>query len=77
MSCAKPGSTKPVLRPEAFHAIRRASMTATDQPRNASSRAVVRPASPAPMMQTSASRLVASAARSGAATIVSVYQLGA
>ena len=46
-AAAKPGSTKPVLRPDAFQATRRASSTTTDQPRRATSRAVVRPASPA------------------------------
>ena len=36
---AKPGSTKPPLRPEASLATRWASRTTTDQPRHATSRA--------------------------------------
>ena len=42
----KPGSTKPVLRPDAAQATRPASSTATDQPRCAISRAAVSPARP-------------------------------
>jgi hypothetical protein len=77
MSAAKPGSTKPVLRPEAFQAMSRASITTTDQPRRAISRAVVNPARPAPMMQTSTSILLVTGPRAGAGTIVSVYQVDA
>ena len=77
MPQAKPGSTKPVLRPDAFQATSRASITTTDQPRRASSRAVVSPARPAPITQTSTSISLASGPRSGAATIVSVYQVDA
>src|SRR5262245_64985509 len=77
MSCANPGSTKPVLRPDAFQATRHASNRATDQPRRASSRAAVSPASPPPTTQISTSRSAARGGRSGAGTIVSVYQLGA
>ena len=43
----KPGSTKPVLRPDAAQATRSASSTATDQPRRATSRATVKPGKPA------------------------------
>jgi hypothetical protein len=56
MDSAKPGSTKPSLRPDAFQAMRARSSTATDQPRRAISRAVVSPASPAPTTQASTSR---------------------
>ena len=71
-----PGVTKPPLRPEALAATCRASSTATDQPRRATSRATVSPASPAPMTQTSTSRSCVSARRSGTATIVAAYQVG-
>ena len=74
---AKPGSTKPSLRPEAFQAMRRVSSTATDQPRRAISRAAVSPARPAPMTQTSTSRSKVSGPRAAAGTMVAVYQLGA
>ncbi len=70
----KPGSTKPVLRPEAAQATRFDSSTATDQPRRATSRATVKPASPAPTTQTSTSRSKASRGRSGLATRVASYQ---
>ena len=72
----KPGSTKPQFCPDAFQAIRPASTTATDQPLRAISRAVVRPARPAPTTQTSTSRSAVSGARSGAGIPVAVYQLG-
>ena len=52
---ANPGSTTPVLRPEALQATLCASSTTTDQPSRATSRATVRPARPAPMTQTSTS----------------------
>jgi hypothetical protein len=77
MVSAKPGNTKPLLRPEAFQAMRRVSSTATDQPRRAISRAVVSPARPGPITQTSTSRSKVSGPRSGAGTMVAVYQLGA
>src|SRR5207244_6988740 len=73
---ANPGATKPALRPEAFQAIRWASSTATDQPRRASSRATVSPASPPPMTQASTSMSCESTLASGAGTIVAAYQLG-
>ena len=75
MPQAKPGSTKPVLRPDAFQATSCASITTTDQPRRATSRAVVSPARPAPITQTSTSMSLVTGPRSGAATIVSVYQV--
>jgi hypothetical protein len=74
-SSAKPGKTKPVLRPDAAQATRSASSTATDQPRSATSRATVSPARPPPMTQTSTSRSKLSRPRSGAATCVASYQL--
>ena len=77
MDSAKPGSTKPSFRPDAFQAMRLASSTATDQPRRAISRAAVKPARPPPITQTSTSRSKVSGPRSGAARIVAVYQLGA
>ena len=77
MPQAKPGSTKPVLRPEAFQAIACASITTTDQPRRATSRATVRPASPPPITQTSTSISLVTGARSGTHTTVSVYQVDA
>src|SRR5687767_14536927 len=77
MPQAKPGSTKPVLRPEAFQAIACASITTTDQPRRATSRATVSPARPPPITQTSTSISLVTAARSGADTAVSVYQVDA
>ena len=67
-SAAKPGSTKPVLRPEAFHAIRLPSNSTTDQPRRAISRAAVRPASPPPTTQASTSHSTVSGGRAGLAT---------
>ena len=73
---AKPGDTNPALRPEAPLATLFASSTATDQPRRATSRATVRPASPAPTTQTSTSMSWLSAARSGTATTVAAYQVG-
>src|SRR3954452_6820792 len=73
---AKPGSTKPELRPDACEAIRSASSTATDQPLRASSRAVVSPASPPPITQTSTSRSNVRRARRSASSMVAVYQLG-
>src|SRR5690348_2347549 len=72
---SKPGRTNPPLRPEAFQATWLASSTATDQPRSAISRAVVRPASPPPTTQTSTSRSCVSGARGFAATLVASYQL--
>ena len=74
---AKPGSTKPSLRPEAFAAMRSVSSTATDHPRRAISRAVVSPARPAPITQTSTSRSKVSGPRMAVGTMVAVYQLGA
>ena len=77
MPQAKPGSTKPVLRPDAFQATSCASITTTDQPRRATSRAVVSPARPAPITQTSTSMSLVTGPRAGAATTVSVYQVAA
>ena len=77
MDSAKPGSTKPSLRPDAFQARRCASSTATDQPRRAISRPAVSPASPPPMTQTSTSRSKVSGPRGDAGTMVAVYQVGA
>src|ERR1039458_9143683 len=70
----KPGSTKPVLRPDAAQATRLASSTATDQPRRATSRATVRPANPAPITQTSTSISKFRRGRGGLATRVASYQ---
>src|SRR4051812_30277425 len=75
MPSAKPGKTKPSLRPDAFQATRRVSSNATDQPRRAISRAVVRPASPAPITQTSTSRSKVSRPLCGAGIMVALYQL--
>src|ERR1700687_28417 len=74
MCSPKPGSTKPVLRPDAAQATRLASSTATDQPRRATSRATVKPASPAPITQTSTSISKFRRGRSGLATRVASYQ---
>ena len=74
---AKPGDTKPALRPDAWAPTRSASITTTDQPRRATSRAMVSPASPAPITHRSTSRSWLSARRSGAAaTRVASYQVG-
>ena len=45
-SCEKPGTTKPVLRPDAFQAMRRASSSATERPRRPISSAVVKSRQP-------------------------------
>jgi hypothetical protein len=63
-----------ILRPDAAQATRLASSTATDQPRRATSRATVRPASPAPITQTSTSRSKFRRGRGGLATRVASYQ---
>ena len=72
---AKPGKTKPQLRPEALQAMRWDSSTATDQPRRATSRAAVKPARPPPITQTSTSRSKVSRPQDGLATFVAAYQL--
>jgi hypothetical protein len=72
---SKTGSTNPVLRPEAFQATLCASSTTTEQPRPATSRATVNPASPAPTTQTSTSSSTFNRSRGGAATRVAEYQL--
>src|SRR5262249_52228909 len=75
MPCAKPGKTNPQLPPEAFQATCLVSSTATDQPRRPISRAIVRPANPAPTTHASTSRSTVSRGRSGAWTAVAAYQL--
>ena len=65
----------PKTMPDAPPATSPASSTATDQPRRATSRATVSPASPAPITQTSTSRSWLSAGRSGTATAVAAYQV--
>ena len=55
-AAAKPGNTKPVLGAGAAAAIRPASMSATERPSRASSRATVKPARPPPITQISTSR---------------------
>ena len=72
---AKPGKTKPQLRPEALQAMSWDSSTATDLPRCATSRAAVKPARPPPITQTSTSRSKLSRAQLGLATFVAAYQL--
>jgi len=72
---AKPGRTKPVLRPDACTAMRSASRSTTDQPMRASSRAVVRPASPPPITHTSVSTSAASGGRDAVSTFVAAYQV--
>src|SRR5262249_23544918 len=76
MDAAKPGKTKPSLRPDALQAMRRLSNTTTDHPRRAISRAAVSPARPAPITQTSTSRSKVSGPRADAGTMVAVYQVG-
>src|SRR5262252_4348582 len=76
MDAAKPGRTKPSLRPDALQAMRRLSNTTTEHPRRAISRAAVSPARPAPITQTSTSRSNVSGPRADASTMVAVYQVG-
>src|SRR5262249_20340051 len=76
MDAAKPGRTKPSLRPDALQAMRRLSNTTTEHPRRAISRAAVSPARPAPITQTSTSRSKVSGPRADAGTMVAVYQVG-
>ena len=61
--------------PEAPPAMRPASTSTTDQPPRAISRAVVRPARPPPITQTSTSRSTDKGGRGGASTIVAANQL--
>src|SRR5262249_22565338 len=76
MDAAKPGRTKPSLRPDALQAMRRLSNTTTEHPRRAISRAAVSPARPAPITQTSTSRANVSGPRADAGTMGAVYQVG-
>src|SRR5262249_42460862 len=76
MDAAKPGRTKPSLRPDALQAMRRLSNTTTEHPRRAISHAAVSPARPAPITQTSTSRSKVSGPRADAGTMVAVYQVG-
>ena len=74
-SAPNPGSTKPVLRPDAFQATRRASSTTTDQPRRTISRAAVRPGKPCADDTDIDVEIDVSLPRGRGTTMVASYQL--
>ena len=71
------GQDKTVVATGCVPAMRSVSSTTTDHPRRAISRAVVSPARPPPMTQTSTSRSKVSGPRMAVGTMVAVYQEGA
>src|SRR6476620_3832220 len=74
MSSENPGSTKPMLRPDAAHATCPPPRRTPDHPRWATCHETVRPAGPAPTTQTSTSRSRLSRGRSGRGTLLVSYQ---